>query len=114
MLAGLVASVVLPGCGNLGSHSLNLRLQVRLDSTALYISNPTQATYFRTQVEVNDTFAAAVGTIRPGGQYRLLLDSLRSEQGKRLRGQLHRVTCYAQDSVGNYDALILDPVPISR
>lgn len=111
-----VASMLLPSCENLGSHSLNLRLQVAFDSTAIQVTNPTQATYFRTQVEVNDAFAAALGTIGPGAHYRLPLDSLQNERGQRLspRVQLDRITCYAQDSAGNYDVIILDPMPTRR
>ncbi|AII54514.1 MULTISPECIES: hypothetical protein [Hymenobacter] len=115
-LAGLAAALLLPGCGNLGSHSLTLRLQVAFDSTAIRIHNPTRATYYHAQVEVNDAFAAALGTLAPGAHRRLSLDSLRTDQGQGLSRevQLERLTLYAQDSVGNYDALILDPVPAGR
>lgn len=115
-LAGLAAALLLPGCGNLGSHRLALRLQVAVDSTAIRIHNPTRATYYHAQVEVNDAFAAALGTLAPGAHRRLSLGSLRNDQGQGLsrRAQLERLMLYAQDSVGNYDALILDPVPAGR
>ena len=116
LAACMAAALLLPGCGNLGSHSLALRLQVAFDSTAIRIHNPTRATYYHTQVEVNDAFAAALGTIAPGGHRQLSLDSLRNDRGQGLsrRAQLERLTLYAQDSVGNYDALILDPGPAGR
>lgn len=112
ILTCLAISFLLTSCGNLGSHSLNLRLQLAFDTTAIYIHNPTRATYFRTQVEVNDAFACSLGTLQPGVRYRLPLDSLRNDQGQRFspRIPLDRLTCYAQDSIGNFDALIIDPV----
>jgi hypothetical protein len=55
VLAALLGT--LPGCRQkLGSHSLRLRLQVALDSAALKVANLSGATYYRTEVDVNDAF----------------------------------------------------------
>lgn len=110
VLAALLG--VLPGCRNkLGSHSLRLRLQVALDSTALTVTNPSRTTYYRTEVDVNDAFRWHPGTLPPGSHRTVRLNGLRSRLGQRFsRGtRIADLWCYAQDSAGNFDAFTWHP-----
>jgi hypothetical protein len=112
LLLAALAGGGLVGCRKkLGSHSLRLRLRVELDSTALTVINPSGATYYRTEVDVNDAFRWHPGTLPPGARRTIRLDSLRSILGQRLsrRMQIADIWCYAQDSAGNFDAFTWHP-----
>ena len=114
LLMWAVAAWALAGCGKkLGSHSLNLRVQVALDSATLSITNPSRATYYRTEVDVNDAFRWELDTLQPLARYTIRLDSLHDGAGQHLspRVRIDNIWCYAQDSVGNFDAFTLHPAP---
>ncbi|MCI1189778.1 hypothetical protein MON38_20335 [Hymenobacter sp. DH14] len=109
-----VAVGPLAGCGKkLGSHSLRLRLQVAVDSATLTVVNPSKATYYRTEVDVNDAFRWELGTLRPQTRRIIRLDSLRDGAGKHWspRVRVDAIWCYAQDSAGNFDAFTQPPTP---
>ncbi|TFZ62365.1 hypothetical protein E4631_25285 [Hymenobacter sp. UV11] len=102
-----VAVGPLAGCGKkMGSHSLRLRLQVAVDSATLTVVNPSKATYYRTEVDVNDAFRWELGTLRPQTRCTVRLDSLHDGAGQHLPCQtrIDDIWCYAQDSVGNFNA----------
>jgi len=99
------AGALLTGCGNIGSHSLPLRLAVARDSTTLHVTNASRTTYYRTTLDVNDAFGWAVGTLPPGAHRTIPLTSLHDGQGRRYtrRTLLTEISAYAQDSAGNFN-----------
>lgn len=104
LLCLAAGGMALAGCGNAGSHSLQLRLAVAMDSSSLKIRNLSRATYYRVDVDVNDAFRWRVDTLAPGAYRTVRLDSLRNWAGRRLtrRTLVEDIWCYAQDSAGNF------------
>lgn len=111
----LLLAVAVGGLGGckkkLGSHSLRLRVRVAVDSATISVVNPSRATYYRTEVNVNDAFRWELGTVLPWSRRTIRLDSLHDGAGQHLPRQtrIDDIWCYAQDSAGNFGAFTLHP-----